>query len=193
MLLLRRVAAGIAVVACASTAVAVADVVVRRDGSTMEGNVISVDADAVILDASGERRHIPRVDVAEIRFARSAPPIRVEIRNIDSDDALDVLLEGEPVLREGRRGGEWIDLTPRLKDGNNGLRFRIHNARGSWAYRVALRLNGETTILSCGTPHRGDDPCDEFGHTGFESGVIEDLPTVWIHVDRAMGRVEVLP
>ncbi len=167
-----------------------ADVVVRRDGSTLSGRVVSVTADAVLLEAEGTSLRIPRRDVAEIRFEETKP-VRVEIRNLRSDDALDVLLEDEIVMRESREGGEWIDLTPRLKEGNNALTFRIHNARGTWAYRVALRLNGDTTILACGTPLRGDAPCREHGHTGLETGRI-DLPPLWIHVDRGLGRVEVL-
>lgn len=173
--------------------VVAADVVVRRDGSRIEGRVLSVDLDVLVLETEDGRYRVDREQISEVRFARTAPSVRVEIRNVESDDALDAFLEGEWVLREGRRGGEWIDLTSKLKDGNNALRFRIHNSRGSWAYRVALRLNGEVKILSCGTPHRTDDPCRDFGHSGIESGTIEDIPTVWIHVDRDAGRVEVLP
>lgn len=188
----RRAAIFAVLAAFFAGAFARADVVVRHDGSTLRCRVIAVDEEAVVVEVDAARRSVPRVEVAEIRFDRDEPVIRVEIKNIDSDDALDVLLEGETVLREGRRGGEWIDLTPRLKDGNNAVRFRIRNARGPWAYRVALRVNGETTILECGTPHRGDDPCRDFGHSGIESGTIDDLPPFWIHVDRATGRVEVL-
>lgn len=164
---------------------------VRHDGSTIEGRVVSVDADAVVVESGDSRSRVARADVAEIRFGPIVPVLRVEIRNIESDDSVDVFLEDEAVLREGRRGGEWIDLTRKLKDGNNAVRFQIRNDRGTWAYRVALRLNGETTVLACGTPQRIDDPCREFGHRGNETGRI-DLPPFWIHVDRATGAAEVL-
>jgi hypothetical protein len=175
----------------AAAAAARADVVVRHDGSSIEGRVVSVDAEAVVVESGGSQSRLAREEVAEIRFGPVAPILRVEMRNIESDDSLDVFLEDEAVLREGRRGGEWIDLTPKLKDGNNAMRFQIRNDRGTWAYRLALRLNGETTILACGTPHRVDDPCREFGHRGNEIGRI-DLPPFWIHVDRRAGRAEVL-
>ena len=173
-----------------------ADVVVRRDGGRIEGTVLSVDGEAVVVKTDRGTSRVPREEVASIAFdasAAPAPPLRVEIRNVSSDDALDVLLGDEVVIRDASEGGAWVDLTPRLKDGNNALGLRIRNERGAWAYRLHVRINGAITPIACGTARRREDPCRCCGKKGTEIGVIDDLPQVWIHVDRALGRAEVLP
>lgn len=175
---------------------AVADVVVRRNGSQVEGQVLSVDATSVVVKTARGNLRLERAEIESIQFVKSdavAPPLRVEIRNVQSDDEVDVLFDGETVIRGAREGGDWIDLTPLLKDGNNELRLRIRNDRGTWAYRLSLRINGVVTPIECGTPNRSDDPCRCCGKTGVEKGIIDDLPIVWIHVDRALGRAEVEP
>lgn len=174
---------------------AAADVVVRRDGGRIEGAVLAVDAEFVTVKTDRGTTRVARKDVASIDFEAQAvpPPLKIEIRNVASDDSLDVLLDGEPVIRDASEGGEWVDLTPRLKDGNNDLRLRIRNERGTWAYRFHVRINGTVTPISCGTARRREDPCRCCGKTGVETGVIDDLPPVWIHVDRALGRAEVMP
>lgn len=172
--------------------VAASDAIVRRDGSRLEGDVVGVDAAFVTIETDGGVRRVPRSDVATIHFGSPAPPLRVEIRNVRSDDSLDAFLDDEPVIVGAREGGEWIDLTPKLKTGNNPLRLRIRNDRGTWAYRLSLRINGQTTPLACGTPLRRDDPCTCCGMSGTELGEI-DLPPIWLHVDPELGRAEVLP
>lgn len=169
-----------------------ADTVERRDGSRVDGTVASVDDTSVMVRTSSGTMRIPRADVATIAFD-SVKPIKVEIRNVKSDDAVDALVNGDEVIRDARDGGEWTDITARLKDGNNAVRLRIHNDRGDWAYHLNLRLNGQVVPLACGTPQSKGRGCKEGGRTGHEIGVIEDLPVVWIHVDRALGRVEILP
>ena len=169
-----------------------ADTIIRRNGSRLDGTVATVDAEFVDLQTSSGRIRVPRADVASISF-ESAPPMKVEIRNVNSDDALDVLVDGDVVIRDARDGGEWVDITSRLKDGNTPVRLRIRNDRGGWAYRVHLRLNGQVIPLSCGTPHAAGQGCACCGKTGTEIGTIDDLPEVWIHVDRAQGRAEILP
>ncbi len=188
-------AVGIALLSLSSIVTVRADVVTRRDGAQVEGDVVSVDASAVLVKTERGVVRLDRASVASIQFLESAAvrPIKVEIRNVKSDDSIDVLLNDEPVLVGGREGGDWIDLTPKLKDGNNALRLRIRNDRGTWAYRLNLRLNGKVTVLSCGTPLRPDDPCRCCGKTGREVGIIDDLPVIWVNVDRALGRAEVLP
>ena len=167
-----------------------ADVVERRDGTRFEGTVVSVDATSVTLEAASGTTRIPRADVASISFS-SVKPVKVEVRNVKSDDALDVLVDGDTVIREARDGGDWIDITPRLKDGNTSLRLRIRNERGSWSYRFHVRINGQVFPVACGQPPA--EGCACCGKTGREIGTIEDLPEIWIHVDRALGRAEILP
>lgn len=169
-----------------------ADVITRRDGTRVEGRVVSVDADAVLVETDSGTRRLARADVASVSFEAVAPPLKVEIRNVRADDAADLLVEGEVVVRDAREGGSWIDITSRLKDGNNRLGLRIRNDRGTWAYRVHLRINGVVVPLSCGTPLKKDDPCTAFGHSGLETGTFEVGPH-WLNVDRALGRAELLP
>ena len=181
---------------CLSLIPLFADTVSRRDGSTVEGEVLSLDGQKVVVRTSSGTVSLLREEVASIHFVESEalrPPLKVEIRNIRSDDSVDVLLGDEVVLREGREGGSWIDLTSKLKDGNNPLRLRIHNDRGTWAYRLSLRVNGTVSTLSCGKPLDRNYPCRCCGKTGLESGIIEDLPTIWLFVDRESGTAEILP
>jgi hypothetical protein len=170
-----------------------ADTVVMRRGSPVEGTVVSVDAERVVVETGSGRVLLSRSEVASIEFTPSNPPLRVELRNLRSDDAVEVLLNDEVVLEEAREGGGWVDLTPKLKDGNNALRLRIRNDRGTWAYRLALRINDRVVPVACGTPFRPADPCRCCGKNGHELGVLDDLPPVWIFVDRGLGKAEVLP
>lgn len=173
-----------------------ADTVVRRDGSRVEGRVLSLDAATVRVETDGETIGLPREQVAAIHFTEpepERPPLKVELRNVRSDDAVDVLLDEQVIIRQGREGGEWIDMTADLKDGNNPLRLRIHNDRGTWAYGLSLRINGVVTRLSCGRPLDSRNPCRCCGKTGRETGIIDDLPVIWLYVDREAGRAEVLP
>jgi hypothetical protein len=39
-------------------------------------------------------------------------------------------LDGDPVIRDARDDGEWIDFTSRLKEGNAPIGLRIHNDHG---------------------------------------------------------------
>ncbi len=188
-----RVAFASALVVTAAFGLVLADTVVRRRGPDIEGTVISVDGDHVVIETPSGRMRLPRAEVAAVQFASPAPALKVEIRNVRSDDAVDVLLNDEVVVREAGEGGEWVDLTPKLKEGNNALRLRIRNDRGTWAYRLSLRLNGEVVPLACGTPLRTNDPCTCCGKEGRETGIVDDLPVLWIHVDRALGKAEVLP
>ncbi|HUC42631.1 MAG TPA: hypothetical protein VMR65_01210 [Candidatus Sulfotelmatobacter sp.] len=168
-----------------------ADTVVRKDGVRIEGDVVSVDPTSVVVETRSGRVTLPRAEVASIAFA-GAKPLKVEIKNVLSDDAIDVTLDGEDVIHSASTGGEWIDITPKLKDGNNALRLRIHNARGVWAYRLLLRVNGQTTSLECGTPQGFGKGCTTGGHSGNEIGTIDDLPEIWLNVDRSAGRAEIL-
>jgi hypothetical protein len=181
----------VAVLACAIGAHA--DTVIGTDGARREGQVVSVDAERVLLRVDTETVEIPRSEVASIHFDPPAPALRVELRNVQSDDSVDVLLEDQMVLSRARDRGEWIDLTRELKDGNNALRLRIHNDRSGWAYHLELRINGRITELSCGRPYDLNRPCRCCGKQGSELGVVDDLPTVWINVDRELGRAELLP
>jgi len=112
---------------------------------------------------------------------------------VKSDDAVDVFLEGEEILHGARDGGDWIDLTPRLKTGNNALRLRIHNDRGTWSYRLLLRIDDRTFPIECGSPAVTGQGCRCCGKTGSEIGVIDDLPEIWLHYDPALRRAELLP
>lgn len=146
----------------------------------------------MILETGSGTRRLPRSEVASVAFEAELPPLKVEIRNVRADDAADLLVEGEAIVVDAREGGSWIDITPKLKEGNNRLGLRIRNDRGTWAYRAHLRINGVIVPLACGTPLKKDDPCTAFGHTGLETGTFEVGP-IWLHVDRALGRAELLP
>ena len=87
----RRAAALVALAVLFTGAVTRADVVVRRDGSTLRGRVVSVDAEAVVVEVDASERRVPRAEVAEIRFDREEPVVRVEIRNIDMWEVHDFL------------------------------------------------------------------------------------------------------
>ena len=173
------------------------DRVVRKNGRHVEGRVISVDEQNVLIETARGRLAVPRSEVASIHFAedeeKAPPPLKVEIRNVRSDDAVDVFLHDELIIEEASSGGQWADITGKLNSGNNPLRLRIHNERGGWAYQLSLRINGAVTRLTCGTPSRVDKACRCCGKTGREIGVIDDLPIVWIYVDRELGTAEVIP
>ena len=170
-----------------------ADTVIGTDGFQREGQVLSVDAERVLMRVDERTVEIPRSDVASIHFDPPPPPLKVELRNVQSDDSVDVFLEDRIVLSEARDRGEWIDLTPSLKDGNNALRLRIHNDRAGWAYHINVRINGVITKLACGRPYDLNRPCRCCGKEGNEIGVLDDLPSIWIYVDRAQGRADILP
>ena len=176
------------------TVAASADVVVRRDGRELTGDLLSVDDAWVVLRSEGNNIRIARPDVAAIRFGGedSRPAMKVEIRNVRSSDAIDVLLEDEVVIRDARVGGLWVDLTPRLKSGNNKLRFRIRNDHAGWGYQLHVRINGAVETIGCGQPPAFRDPCQCCGKLGNEKGVIDDLPPVWIYVDSAEGTAQLI-
>jgi hypothetical protein len=195
----RRTAAALALLALVTVGLSAtdarADRVERRNGPDVEGDVLTLDEGQVKIRTPEGTVSIPRDQVRAIVFdelAAPPPPLKVEIRNVRSDDFLDVLLDDEPIIQRAREGGRWIDVTDKLKDGNNPLRLRIHNERRVWGYHFTVRINGTVTKLECGTPAAGRG-CQCCGKTGFETGTIEDLPVVWIHVDRALGIAEVLP
>ncbi len=186
-----RCAATLLAVAVLATVASATDVVVRRGGADVEGHVVSVDESHVVVNTDRGRVRIPRSQVSSITFGgavRPAPPLKVEIRNERADDALDVLLDDEPIIERARAEGSWIDITDRLKTGNHALRLRIHNDRGGWGYRVGVRINGVVTRVECGEPPVR--PCRCCGKNGTEVGVIDDLPITWIWVDRDLGTAE---
>jgi hypothetical protein len=189
----RTVVAAALVVSLTAWAGLRADTVVLTSGASRQGELVSVDAGFVVIRASGETSKIPRAEVASIHFEPPAPPLKVEIRNVKSDDAVDVFLDDQVVMTDARQKGAWIDITSKLKSGNNPLRLRIHNSRGIWAYHLNLRVNGVVTSLSCGEPYDLNRPCRCCGMTGEEKGLVDGLPPIWIHVDRELGTAEILP
>jgi hypothetical protein len=177
-----------------SGAIAVADTVVKQNGQELEGELLSVNDAWVVLKTGGNNIRLSRESVAAIRFGRQqpAPVLKVELRNVRSSDAIDVLLEETVVIRDGRVGGVWVDLTPKLKSGNNRLRFRIRNEHAGWGYHLQLRINGEVETIGCGLPPAFKDPCRCCGKIGNEKGTIDDLPPLWIYVDEAGGTAELI-
>jgi hypothetical protein len=170
---------------------AAADEVVLRDGERLEGEVLSLDDEKLVIRLpGGERRHVGRERVERILLkpAAEVPPIRVEVKNLGSDDALDVWLNDDQVIAASRISRDWIDLTDLLRDGSNEIRATVHNKRGSWSYRWALRVQGKATTFECGIPNRAG--CTEEGQSGDETGEIE-LRSIWVYLDRDEGRVEI--
>ncbi len=167
------------------------DRVVRRDGTVVTGKVIRFDGEEVLVDSDGRRITMPRSEVASIEFAKpDAPPLDVKIRSAHADDSVEIYLEDALILRGGRSVGGWVDLGPKLKDGNNGLRLRIHNKRGVWGYDLTIRINGKLQTIRCGNPSNSQEGCSCCGYSGREVGAI-DLDPIWIYVDRELGVVEV--
>ncbi len=169
-----------------------ADRVIRHDGSHIEGHVVSVDAESVVVETDRGRTRIDRASVASIEFEPAEPPLKVELRVIQVDEAIDILVHDELILERARTSGGWIDISERLKTGNNPIRLRIHNTRQGWAYRLSLRVNGQARPLECGTPYRISDACRCCGKRGNERGVIDDLPVIWLWVDRDLGTAELI-
>jgi hypothetical protein len=168
-----------------------ADEVVLRSGESLQGEVLSLDEETLLIRlVDGEREFVSRERVDRIILAPPAevPPISVEVKNLGSDDALDLWVNDEKVLEGSRVSREWIDVTERLRDGSNEFRVVVLNERETWAYRWALRLQGKATTFECGIPARAG--CTEEGREGDERGEIE-LPSVWVFVDRDEGRVEI--
>jgi hypothetical protein len=174
--------------------IAVADTVVKLGGQELEGELLSVNESWVVIRVGGNNIRLSRAAVAAIRFGHepSDPPLKVELRNVKSSDAIDVLLEEQVVIRDGRSGGVWVDLTPELKSGNNRLRFRIRNEHAGWGYHLQLRINGDVETIGCGEPPAFKDPCRCCGKLGNEKGIIDDLPPVWIYVDKEAGTAELI-
>jgi hypothetical protein len=170
---------------------AAADEVLLRDGERLEGEVVSLDDETLLIRLTGgERRFVgrERVDRIILTPPEDVPPIRVEVKNLGTDDALDLWVNDEKVLEGSKISREWIDVTGMLRDGSNEFRAEVLNERQSWAYRWALRLQGKATTFECGIPSRAG--CTEDGREGNETGRIE-LPSVWVFVDRDEGRVEI--
>ena len=146
-------------------------------------------------DTSGRRVRIDRAQVQIIRLTPTAaddPYLKVELRPVSANDSMDVSLNGEFLWEDVRGSKAWLDITDQIKTGNNELRLRIHNDRASWSYHLSLRVNGVVTSLRCGEPLRSI-PCRCCGMNGDETGVLNDLPSFWLHADRAQGTVELLP
>lgn len=190
--------ASLAILVLVVTALAVtpslSDTVVRTNGKRVEGRVVSVDATSVVVQVRGNRVRLERGEVESIHFqsAQAPAPLKIEMRVAAVRDEMEVRLGERTLVRGTRSGGSWIDITPHLADGNNALSLRIRNGRGNWAYRLSVRINGEVVSVGCGDPEL-DERCDCCGLSGREIGLIEDLPELWIHVDRETGRAEVLP
>ena len=191
-----RIRVGVALVAllAAIGAVLPEDVVEKRDGRKLRGELLSIDDGWVVLQVGTAKVRLQRSEVAMIRFGKeNAPPVlKVELRNIRSSDSIDVLLEDEIVIRDARVGGSWVDLTSKLKGGNNRLRFRIRNEHAGWGYHLQMRINGEVQVIACGTPPGFHDPCSCCGKEGYEMGLIDDLPMMWIFVDQDAGSAELV-
>lgn len=170
-----------------------ADTIRLRDGRSVEGGLLRVDERSVVVRTDRGDVRFDRALVAAIEFVPQRPPLKVELRNARSDDSIEVLLNDRPVVTGGGEMGAWVDLTERLNGGNNALRLRIHNQRGSWAWALNLRINGKVQRLGCGMPNDRERPCRCCGMTGFETGTIDDLPPIWLFVDRDAGTAEVLP
>ncbi|ANM29199.1 hypothetical protein ABI59_05725 [Acidobacteria bacterium Mor1] len=167
------------------------DRVVRRDGTVVTGKVVRFDGEEVVVDTDRRRITLPRAEVASIEFAKpDAPPLDIKIRSAHADDSAEIYLEDELLIRGGRSVGGWVDLGPKLKDGNNSLRLRIQNKRGVWGYDLSVKINGKLQTIRCGSPGDSREGCTCCGYHGKELGTI-DLEPIWIYVDRELGLVEV--
>lgn len=169
-----------------------ADRVIRRNGDHIDGRVVSVDAESIVIETDRGRTRLDRAGVTSIEFEPAELPLKVELRVVQVDEAIDVLVHDEPILERARTSGGWIDISDRLKTGNNPIRLRIHNTRQGWAYRLSIRVNGQARPLECGTPYRLSDACRCCGKQGNERGVIDDLPVIWLWVDRELGTAELI-
>jgi hypothetical protein len=178
--------------ALAAAISAAAGTVIRRDGSRLEGHVVSLDEAAVIVETGTGTVRLKRADVASIAFQEVAPPMRIENRDVRTDDAVDVFADNESAIAGARGSGEWPGIPAKLKEGNAPPRLRIRNDRGTWAYRPVLPIDGKATQIMRGAALARTRPGSCCGMTGTEAGS-SDLPATWINVDPGLGRAEVLP
>ncbi len=172
----------------------IADTVVLRDGSQISGEVLGLDSEKLTLrDPGGAVKLLLRSQISKVLFEPANPPLKIEVRCAAADDELDLLLNGDAVLeRAGPLGTGWVDVSEKARNGNNEFRARVRNERTSWAYRWELRVNGKVTVFSCGQPGIKGKGCTCCGLRGDERGVIDRIDPIWVHVDRSVGKAEIL-
>lgn len=171
-----------------------ADTVYLKDGTSLEGRVVRYESEALTLALEGGvEKKIPRSALLRIEFATEPAVVslqRVELKVFDADDAIEIDVNGSTVLPMTATS-DWIPIQGRLEKGNNELRFRVRNDRAGWAYVWALRIGGRITYYRCCEPRRTNAGCREGGHKGVETGVIDDLGSVWLHCDETTGICEI--
>ncbi len=174
-----------------------ADVVTLHDGTRIEGVVLSFQNDILrIRTIEGEIRELGKKLIERIEFEGveekfPVKKLKVELKNIATDDYLDIFVNSQKVIKRERESGEWKDVTSLLKDGANDVRVHVHNDRDFWSYKWAVRINGRVFIQQCGEPNRPLGHCQRFGLTGKELGVIENIPALWLYVDFRQGTCEI--
>ena len=184
----------LAVLVTEAATLVLADTVYLKDGTSLEGRLVRYESDALTLAlANGVERKLPRAALVRIEFTAepaSASLQTVEVKVFDADDALEIDVNGVTVVPMTKTS-DWIPLQGHLAKGNNELKFRVRNDRAGWAYVWGLRIGGRITYYRCGEPRRMNAGCREGGHKGVETGIIEDLASVWLHCDEATGICEI--
>ncbi len=177
--------------ALATLAAASTDRVFLRDGSELEGTVVSLDRELLVLDLPREgRRKIPRREVAKIEFGEEeAPPLDARVRVLAADDELHLYLDGRELAAPAELEAEWFDLAPHLADGANELTAEVVNVSGPWAYRWVLRVGGRKYTFACGLAGKTGCRRGE-GATGREKGTFF-AGRAWLYVHRSDGSIDV--
>ncbi len=179
-------------------AFSLADVITLNDGTRIEGVVLSFQNDTLKMRTiKGEVLEFEKGLIEKIEFEGgekkiSGKKLKVELRNIVTDDYLDIFVNSQKVITRARKSGDWKDVTSLLKEGANDVRVHVHNDRDFWSYKWAVKINGRVFIQQCGEPNRPLGHCQRFGLTGKEIGVIESIPPLWLYVDFRQGKCEIV-
>lgn len=183
---LRAVLCACALVFPAALAV---DTVVLRDGSEIEGQVVSLDAGRLVVDLTdGSRKSFARADVQSIEFGeREMPPIKARVMVNESDDEVRLYLDGREIASPGELQAGWIDIAPLLAEGANQITAEVLNQAGTWSYRWTIEAGGQRHVFSCGL--RGKTGCMREGGTGQERGTMT-AGRAWVYLKRRAGEVK---
>jgi hypothetical protein len=165
------------------------DRVVLRDGTELEGRLVSVDEAVAIVDVEGGgREHVDRDRLARIEFGEAAPALSARVKVYEADDEVTLYLDGIPLAAPADLAGGWIDLAPLLQEGPNLLTGEVFNDGGTWAYRWVLEVDARKYRFTCGLAHKSG--CRRGGLSERARG---EMPAgrAWLFVDRRSGDIEV--
>ncbi len=165
------------------------DRVALADGSELSGQVVSLDAHALVIEVDGARRTVPRREVLRIELGETPPPPLVaRVKVAEADDEVRLLLDEREIASPAQLRAEWFDLAPLLGDGPHHLTAEVTNRRGLRAWRWVLEAGGKKETFACGLTGRSG--CTADGQPANAQGTFP-AGGVWLYVKRAEGRIEI--